>query len=598
MGISLRDLVGSDGRSPRQVARDRGVESPFAVSELITPLPTDDPAVPFVETTWSNWVDDCEQTAFESKPETKADLVEALYAQAELDDPVRAVGSGHSHSRVAEPREQFLDLERLSGTLSHEGWLKADADAAHLVRVKAGTVLKDLNRNVLKPRGLALHNMGSFDGQTVAGAVNTSTHGTGIGLSTVADAVRSVELVTVVESRSGAPLVRAFRIEPSDGITDRDAFEADVDEHGMALVQDDDVFYSAVVGYGTMGVAWAYTLETRDFYWLEETSRLERWNDLSRHLSPTNVRDFVGRSRHLQILVNLPIVQDGQMGSWAGEDVDLNDPVCLVRRHDVDHDPPEKPDGWSDPWPPERRTTPLRDAAQSLRSVHPFKPNESFGRTLHNNFFEPEANRDPFVGGRSSSAWYVALRRLRDDDPDRIPPEPPTSAISTEVAVPVEQVVPAVNAVFRTVRDETLTYDGERREIFYGAPMGIRFVAGSDHHLCPEFERPSATIEVPFPVEPVSAPLRPNVPALSKAEIRDRVAKPALHAIERLLVEEFDGRPHMGKTHTADASELEGLYPRFAAPPSESWTQTYRRFNPFGTFDNAFTDRLGISRRN
>ena len=605
MSVSLRSILPDETRSLHSASRSHGIERPFSVRELITPLSTGTGSVPFVDATWSNWVGDFEQEGYVAEPESRAELVQAVRAHSARGSRVRAVGSGHSHSRASEPPEDYVDLTELSGTLPKR-WLADDVDGNHLVRVKAGTILKQLNRQMLADRNLALHNMGSFDGQTVAGAVNTATHGTGLDLGSIADSVRSVELVTVVPSVSDDPIVRMFRIEPRDGITDRAAFEADTAAHGMTLIQDEDVFHAAVVGYGCMGIAYAYTLDVRDCYWLEESSHLEQWSSLSRKLSSDSVAEFVGRSRHLQILVNLPIVQDQVTVTWAGEEIDPDDPICLVRRHDVDHDPPEQPAGWSRRWPPERRQAEFRDIVTQLKSVHPLKPNETFGKRLHNNFFEPEANRAPFVGGvgsgHSSSAWYIALRRLRDEK--NSPPDPPSEAISTEVAVPLDQVVPAVNAVFSEVRQVTQVhtvdpvggspYEGEF-DVYYGVPMGIRFVAESDHYLSPEFERRSAMIEVPFPVTGAAATLRPAVPNLSKTEMREQVAKPALRRIERLLVEEFDGRPHMGKVHSMAEPELASAYSQFDGE-SGSWMETYERFNAFGTFDNGFTDALRISR--
>jgi len=50
----------------------------------------------------------------------------------------------------------------------------------------------------------------------------------------------------------------------------------------------------------------------------------------------------------------------------------------------------------------------------------------------------------------------------------------------------------------------------------------------------------------------------------------------------------------MGKHNTVDAGWLDRNYPYFDASDEDGvqtgWYQAYRRFNAFGTFDNAFTD--------
>ena len=58
--------------------------------------------------------------------------------------------------------------------------------------------------------------MGGYDGQTIAGVISTSTHGSGIRFGPITDDVRSLDIVA-----SGGAL---YRIEPADGITDPAAF--------------------------------------------------------------------------------------------------------------------------------------------------------------------------------------------------------------------------------------------------------------------------------------------------------------------------------------------------------------------------------------
>jgi len=252
---------------------------PHSVRELITPQETaEEPDT--VASRWLNWLDDHKDEEVEDKgsPDSMLHLVGLVRNRAKYESPFRAVGSGHSHSAAAAPDGWYTNMKDVSGKMDQpwlwdQGasfWQDSDIDPDYLVRVGAGTVLKTLNRDILPKDDLALPNMGSFDGQTVAGAVNTSTHGTGLELGTFADLVQSVEIVVSPESQyeKGTPYVRALRIEPSDGITDPEKFAADVSTHGMALIQNDDLFHSVVVGYGCMGIVYAYTLKVRDAFWL------------------------------------------------------------------------------------------------------------------------------------------------------------------------------------------------------------------------------------------------------------------------------------------------------------------------------------------
>jgi hypothetical protein len=46
----------------------------------------------------------------------------------------------------------------------------------------------------------------------------------------------------------------------------------------------------------------------------------------------------------------------------------------------------------------------------------------------------------------------------------------------------------------------------------------------------------------------------------------------------------------LGKLNHMNRRLLESRYPRF-----KEWLEAYRRFNCFGTFDNDFTDQMGIT---
>jgi len=78
------------------------------------------------------------------------------------------------------------------------------------------------------------------------------------------------------------------------------------------------------------------------------------------------------------------------------------------------------------------------------------------------------------------------------------------------------------------------------------------------------------------------------------------IAKEALEAVEDKLVTMSENdelgfaRPHMGKTNTIGetngVSDLANHYERF-----DTWQAVHEAFDPFGTFDNSFTEEKGIS---
>jgi FAD-linked oxidoreductase len=96
-------------------------------------------------------------------------------------------GSGHSFTPVAVTTGVLLSPGGLRG-------VRAVDEAAGEVTVEAGCLLRDLNEH-LHARGLALANMGDIQEQTVAGAIQTGTHGTGRDLGGIAAQVTALDMV-------------------------------------------------------------------------------------------------------------------------------------------------------------------------------------------------------------------------------------------------------------------------------------------------------------------------------------------------------------------------------------------------------------------
>lgn len=635
-----------------EVAAERGLldvshptkpreDPPFSFRELVTPQAIEDDGVKDTKrrSSWRNWVHDHgTDDLAKYRTGTEQDLLDAVIWNAREQNRIRAVGSGHSHSKVAAPDLGFIELSWNASERDIEGlidpleqpWLKDDGEllgldlsSDDLVRVQAGARIKHLNRALLKDAGKALINMGSFDGQTLAGAINTSTHGTGARLGSLADTVRSVELLTVMESpvQPGTPLVRKFRIEPTDGITDRESFEADVGEHGSILVQDDDIFHSAVVGYGSMGVAYAYTIEVMDRYFLHEENVTKKWDDFKGDIGaligePDHTRSFAEATassnyptgaRHFQFLVNLPQVENPGLN-------DPRNPRCLLKSHRAPwrYASANVGTGKYDRWPREPTERAEKSFQEWVRrrqrkAVGGFHPKETpfYIPTGINSRFQSNQNNAAFEGdvpslstetsaGPNMSASYIALRRMVEEQPHpEVEPEAPPPAISTEIAVPADQVVEAVEEVL----EEVISND-----YAYNVPMGVRFVARSEHALAPEYQAEGdrdvavAKIEVPFLVRHYKD-FRRFVYYSQQDMLKH--GKNALGAIEKRLLDmsrrgDIDfARPHMGKTNRhIGRQELAAFYDDFP-----TWQAVHETFDAFGTFDNRFTDDKGISIR-
>lgn len=113
--------------------------------------------------------------------------LEELVRIVEETDLVRALGSRHSFTDLADTAGSLVSLERLPAEI------EIDAGAS-AVRVSGGVTYAHLATE-LHRAGHALGGMASLPHITVAGAVATGTHGSGDTVGSLASSVRVVELV-------------------------------------------------------------------------------------------------------------------------------------------------------------------------------------------------------------------------------------------------------------------------------------------------------------------------------------------------------------------------------------------------------------------
>jgi xylitol oxidase len=157
------------------------------------------------------------------RPAGVAELQEIVVAAAS----VHVLGSRHSFNGIADAAE-LISLEALNTDEALPAAVEIDAEARTVSfggGVKYGELVERLN-----DEGLALHNLASLPHISVAGAVATATHGSGVANGNLATAVVALELVT-----SSGEIVRTRRGDP--------------DFDGM------------VVGLGALGVVTRVTLE-------------------------------------------------------------------------------------------------------------------------------------------------------------------------------------------------------------------------------------------------------------------------------------------------------------------------------------------------
>ncbi|MBO0678266.1 FAD-binding protein [Mycolicibacterium sp. S2-37] len=202
------------------------------------------PDVPFVESRpWTNWSLLATSTpAFTMKPRTEEEVVDCVRFAVANRLPVRPVGTGHSWTALCTTDGVQIDVSALTGVRVVDRERK-------LVAVKAGTTVWDLGE-ALWEEGFSLKNQGDIDVQTIAGALSTGTHGSGIELGILASSVHRVRLV--------------------DGRGDLVEITA----------EDADALHAAQVSLGMLGIIVEVELEVVDRYYLEEEVTYPSWQDL------------------------------------------------------------------------------------------------------------------------------------------------------------------------------------------------------------------------------------------------------------------------------------------------------------------------------
>ena len=205
--------------------------------------------------TWRNWAGNqvAHPQSIES-PRNVGELAEIVAQASARGQKIKAVGSGHSFTSAAATDGRMLRLENLRG-ISHVDREK------NQVTVGAGTRLSELN-TLLHAEGLALANMGDIAYQTVAGAISTSTHGTGKALTGLAGQVVAMTMVN------------------GNG----EIVECSATSHS-------DVFEAGRVSVGALGVVSQYTLQVVPSFRLralEQPMRLDDVLENAHDLSATN----------------------------------------------------------------------------------------------------------------------------------------------------------------------------------------------------------------------------------------------------------------------------------------------------------------------
>jgi xylitol oxidase len=246
------------------------------------------------------------------RPRNVTELQELVRSAAR----VRALGTGHSFSPIADTPGVLVSVADMPPQV-------AIAEDRTTVTVSAGTRYGELATR-LQADGLALHNLASLPHISVAGAVATGTHGSGVRNGNLATAVTALELVT-----------------------------GDGQRMSLSRAEDPGRFPGGVVALGCLGVVTALTLRVEPTYELAQTV----YEDLPFERVATDLTTIMSAGYSVSLFT-----------SW-GED--LVDHVWVKRR--IDDPAPDLGPVWMDArlatreWHPIGRLSP--DACTSQLGV-------------------------------------------------------------------------------------------------------------------------------------------------------------------------------------------------------------------------------------
>ncbi|MBR8741778.1 D-arabinono-1,4-lactone oxidase [Nocardiopsis sp. MG754419] len=186
---------------------------------------------------WHTWADTHQaRPRRTATPGDTTEVAAAVRTAAAQGLRVRMVGTGHSFTDVAITDGLLLSPVSLTGPCSVD--LRAGT-----ATVPAGTPLCDFNDD-LAAHGLALANMGDIAVQTVSGAIQTGTHGTGRETGGLASQVVGMQMV----------------------LADGSVVEC-------SAAHDPALFHAARVGLGAFGVVTALTFAVRPAFLLHARER-------------------------------------------------------------------------------------------------------------------------------------------------------------------------------------------------------------------------------------------------------------------------------------------------------------------------------------
>ncbi|RDD46996.1 L-gulono-1,4-lactone dehydrogenase [Trichoplax sp. H2] len=465
---------------------------------------------------------------------------------------VKAVGKGMSWNKITSTRDILVVMTSLNRILTPRN--KSKGDDSREIEVEGGMLMKKFVRALDKKYGLALPVVGSFLGQTVAGALSTATHGSGYHAQTMSAYVVAVRLIIgggiQVIIRGGNESIHQCQQRLSQVM------------FGEILeINSDEVLKSVSVSLGAMGIIYSVTFACIPTFRLKE-ARIELDMPVQPDQPfrvPENFENLYRgpKDTYFSFFINQTPRTDPETG-FAHDAVYLQShktkksPTCGGCCHACCA-------WWCLPGG--------RGCSDSCCCQGDIAASAVLGCIRNNPHCATKFNTCVLDSMTRSYPFHASYYKVLEISKGR------THVRTAEFAIPIDVMEKALQDIFQiTAKYKSLYVEHQI------LPLYCRLVKSDDLPLSPANKhRPDGTtvehymyIELPF------------LPGTYGVENY-------LELIENTLVQKYKARPHWGKNHNLQYATIKALYPGL-----ETWEKVYRMFNPDKIFDNDFTVRCGF----
>ncbi|WP_298791245.1 FAD-binding protein [uncultured Allomuricauda sp.] len=223
------------------------------------------------------------------------------------DIKLRAMGSGWSFTKVGVTEGGLVDTASLnfSFPLTDKYVSPNYANQTEdLYFIQCGTIINEINNRLdMKNPPRSIKASGASNGQTVAGALSTGTHGAAFKVGAIPDFVVGLHIVT-------GPNTHIWLERSSHPVASQEF----IDWLGATLVSDDEVFNAALVSFGSFGFIHGVMIETEPQFLLTEhrVGTIAYDNKLKKAMTQLDFSDLQlpgtgqnGELYHFEVLFNV-----------------------------------------------------------------------------------------------------------------------------------------------------------------------------------------------------------------------------------------------------------------------------------------------------